>query len=81
MLFTPDAEFTHVAGAVHGGRMFRENVRGNLRFITKHHGLRAAALARWVILAGCVLRAPRYRQYLRIARWLARGSVPELLAG
>ena len=81
VLFTPDAEFTHVAGAVHGGRMFRENVRGNLRFITKHHGLRAAALARWVILAGCVLRAPRDRQYLRIARWLARGSVPELLAG
>ena len=81
MLFTPDADFTHVAGAVHGGRMFRENVRGNLRFITKHHGLRAAALARWVILAGCVLRAPRDRQYLRIARWLARGSVPELLAG
>jgi len=81
VLFTPDAEFTHVAGAVHGGRMFRENVRGNLRFITKHHGLRAAARARWVILAGCVLRAPRDRQYLRIARWLARGSVPELLAG
>jgi GT2 family glycosyltransferase len=81
VLFTPDAEFAHVAGAVHGGRMFRENVRGNLRFIAKHHGLRAAARARWVILAGCVLRAPRDRQYLRIARWLARGSVPELLGG
>ena len=74
VLFTPDAEFTHVAGAVHGGRMFQENVRGNLRFIAKHHGLRAAARARWVLLAGCVLRAPRDRQYLRIARWLARGS-------
>jgi N-acetylglucosaminyl-diphospho-decaprenol L-rhamnosyltransferase len=81
VLFTPDAEFAHVAGAVHGGRMFRENVRGNLRFIAKHHGLRAAARARWVLFAGCVLRAPRDRQYLRIARWLARGSVPELLAG
>jgi hypothetical protein len=46
VLFTPDAEFAHVAGAVHGGRMFRENVRGNLRFIAKHHGLRAAARAR-----------------------------------
>ncbi len=80
VLFTPDAEFAHVAGAVHGGRMFRENVRGNLRFIAKHHGLRAAARARWVLFAGCVLRAPRDRQYLRIARWLARGSVPELLA-
>jgi hypothetical protein len=81
VLFTPDAEFAHVAGAVHGGRMFRENVRGNLRFIAKHHGLRAAARARWVLFAGCVLRAPRDRQYLRIASWLARGSVPELLAG
>jgi hypothetical protein len=81
VLFTPDAEFAHVAGAVHGGRMFRENVRGNLRFIAKHHGLRAAARARWVLFVGCVLRAPRDRQYLRIASWLARGSVPELLAG
>jgi N-acetylglucosaminyl-diphospho-decaprenol L-rhamnosyltransferase len=80
VLFTPDAEFAHVAGAVHGGRMFRENVRGNLRFIAKHHGLRAAGRARWVLFVGCVLRAPRDRQYLRIARWLARGSVPELLA-
>jgi hypothetical protein len=61
--------------------MFRENVRGNLRFIAKHHGLRAAARARWVLFVGCVLRAPRDRQYLRIASWLARGSVPELLAG
>jgi GT2 family glycosyltransferase len=79
VLFTPDAEFAHVYGAVHGGRMFQENVRGNLRFIAKHHGLRAATLARGVLLAGCLLRAPRDRQYLRIARWLARGSVPELL--
>jgi N-acetylglucosaminyl-diphospho-decaprenol L-rhamnosyltransferase len=80
VLFTPDAEFAHVGGAVHGGRMFQENVRGNLRFIAKHHGLRVAARARWVLFAGCVLRAPRDRQYLRIARWLASGSVPELLA-
>jgi GT2 family glycosyltransferase len=80
VLFTPDAEFAHVYGAAHGGRMFRENVRGNLRFIAKHHGLRAAARARWVLLVGCLLRAPRDRQYLRIARWLASSSVPELLA-
>ena len=80
VLFTPDAEFAHVYGAVHAGRMFMENVRGNLRFIAKHQGLRAASRARWVLFAGCMLRAPRDRQYLRIARWLARGSVPELLA-
>jgi len=80
VLFTPGAEFAHVYGAVHGGRMFRENVRGNLRFIAKHQGPRAATRARWVLLAGCLLRAPRDRQYLQIARWLASASVPELLA-
>ena len=78
--FTPDAEFAHVHGAVHGGRMFRENVRSNLRFIAKHHGLREAARARWVLMLGCALRAPRDRQYLDIARWLASRPVPELLA-
>jgi GT2 family glycosyltransferase len=79
VLFTPDAEFTHVYGAVHGGRIFRENVRGNIRFIAKHQGERAATRARWVLCAGCLLRTPRDRQYLRIARWLAGRSVPELL--
>jgi N-acetylglucosaminyl-diphospho-decaprenol L-rhamnosyltransferase len=81
VLFTPDAEFIHVAGAAHAGRMFRENVRGLLRFIAKHEGARAAARTRWIVLAGCLLRAPRDRQYLQIARWLASGSVAELLAG
>ena len=78
--FTPDAEFAHVHGAVHGGRMFRENVRSNLRFIAKHHGMRAAARARWVLMLGCALRTPRDRQYLDIARWLASRPVRELLA-
>jgi len=80
VFFTPDAEFVHVYGAAHGGRLFRENVRGNLRFLAKHHGREAAERARWILLAGCLLRAPRDRQYLRVARWLASGSVPELLA-
>ena len=79
VLFTPDAEFAHVYGAVHGGRMFRENVRGHLRFLVKHQGLAAAARARWIMFAGCLLRVPRDRQYLGIARWLASGSVEELL--
>jgi len=80
VVFTPDAEFAHVYGAVHGGRMFRENVRGHLRFLAKHQGLGAAARARWVMFAGCLLRAPRDRQYLGIARWLGSGSVEELLS-
>jgi N-acetylglucosaminyl-diphospho-decaprenol L-rhamnosyltransferase len=79
VLFTPDAEFVHVAGAVHGGRMFKENVRGNLRFLAKHHGLRSAERARLVLAVGCLLRVPRDRQYGRIARWLLSARVPELL--
>jgi GT2 family glycosyltransferase len=80
VLFTPDAEFVHVYGAVHGGRMFRENVRGHLRFLAKHQGARAAARARWIIFGGCLLRVPRDLQFLKIARWLASKPVPELLA-
>lgn len=79
VLFTPAAEFVHVYGAVHGGRMFKENVRGHLRFLAKHHGLREAERARFILAAGCVLRIPRDRQYARIARWLMSGRVPELL--
>ncbi|MHB8642317.1 MAG: glycosyltransferase family 2 protein [Gaiellaceae bacterium] len=78
--FTPDAEFVHVAGAVHGGRMFRENIRGNLRFLAKHEGLRTAERARLVLLAGCVLRIPRDRQFASLARWLAGKRVPALLS-
>jgi N-acetylglucosaminyl-diphospho-decaprenol L-rhamnosyltransferase len=78
--FTPDAEFTHVYGAVHGGRMFKESVRGHLRFLAKHHGLRTAERARFVLAAGCLLRVPRDRQYGTIARWLLSARVPELLS-
>ena len=77
--FTPEADFVHVYGAAHGGRLFRENVRGHLRFLAKHQGLTAAERARWIMFVGCLLRAPRDRQYLRIARWLASRPVPQLL--
>jgi GT2 family glycosyltransferase len=79
VVFTPAAEVVHVYGAAHGGRMFRESVRGHLRFLLKHQGPRAAERARRVLLVGCLLRAPRDRQYLEIARWLRSGRVPELL--
>jgi N-acetylglucosaminyl-diphospho-decaprenol L-rhamnosyltransferase len=79
VLFTPQAEVVHVSGAVHGGRMFKENMRGHLRFLLKHQGLRAAERARRVMIAGCLLRVPRDRQFLDIARWLRSGRAPELL--
>ena len=37
-LFTPEATCTHVGGASHGGRLYRDNLRGHLRFFLKHHG-------------------------------------------
>jgi GT2 family glycosyltransferase len=80
VLFTPDPEFVHVGGAVHAGRMFKENVRGNLRFLAKHHGLRSAERARLVLAVGCLLRVPRDRQYGMIARWLLSARVPQLLS-
>jgi GT2 family glycosyltransferase len=79
VLFTPAAEVVHVYGAVHGGRMFKENVRSQLRFMLKHHGVAAAERTRRVLLVGCLLRVPRDRQYLEIARWLRSGRVPELV--
>ena len=39
--FTPDAECMHVGGASHGGRLYRDNLRGHMRFFLKHHGLAA----------------------------------------
>jgi GT2 family glycosyltransferase len=79
VVFTPAAEVVHVGGAAHGGRMFRENVRGNLRFLLKHQGDAAAERARRILLVGSLLRAPRDRQFLEIARWLRSGGVRELL--
>jgi hypothetical protein len=59
--------------------MFEENIRGHLRFLTKHQGLRAAERARLIIAAGCLIRAPRDRQFAGIARQLLSSRVPELL--
>ena len=36
VVFTPEARCVHVGGASHGGRLFRENVRGNLRYLSLH---------------------------------------------
>ncbi len=66
VLFFPGAECVHVGGASHGGRMFRENVRGHLRFLAKHRGVplrRArAAAARLVAAAACAAVPRRARR-------------------
>jgi N-acetylglucosaminyl-diphospho-decaprenol L-rhamnosyltransferase len=84
VLFFPGAECVHVGGASHGGRMFRENVRGHLRFLAKHRGVRyaerARRLLRWSLrLRARLFRDERGRMYRDAAEWLASGRVPELL--
>jgi N-acetylglucosaminyl-diphospho-decaprenol L-rhamnosyltransferase len=75
--FTPDAEFTHVGAATHGGRMFGENVRGQLRFLAKHRGPVYAERARKLLvvalrLRGLLFRGERGRMYGDAARLLRR---------
>ena len=82
--FCPDAEVVHVGGASHGGRLFRENLRSQLRFFAKHHGGRQAERARRLLLwslrlRGLLFRGSRGREYRDAARWLASGRVPALL--
>ena len=86
VLFFPGAEFVHVGGASHGGRLFRENLRGHLRFLQKHRGAAEAERARRLLLAALRLRGllfsgERGRMYRDAAGWLASGSAQSLLAG
>ncbi len=83
--FTPDARCVHVGGAAHGGRMFRENLRGHLLFLSKHRGARVAERARRLlrialVLRGLVFRGARGKDYREAARWLGSGDVAELLS-
>jgi len=85
VLFFPDAEFVHVGGASHGGRMFRENLRGHLRFLAKHRGVAEAERARRMLLTslrlrGALFRGERGQMYRDAAGWLASGSAEALLA-
>jgi GT2 family glycosyltransferase len=88
VLFTPDAEFTHVGGATTSrdwGPLYREQLRGHLRFLAKHHGLTEAEQARWLLLVAMLLRSlvftgDRRKTSFAAARWLARSSARELLA-
>jgi hypothetical protein len=78
--FCPDAEFTHVGGASHGGRMYRENLRSHLRWLAKHRGAREAERARRLLLLalrlrGLVFPGARGKGYRETARWLASGTV------
>ena len=86
VLFFPGAECVHVGGAAHGGRLYRENLLGHLRFLRKHEGAPTAERARRLLLAalrlrGVLFRGERGRVYRETAGWLASGSASELLDG
>jgi N-acetylglucosaminyl-diphospho-decaprenol L-rhamnosyltransferase len=75
VLFYPGAEVVHVGGATHGGRFFREQVRGHLRFLAKHRGEHDAERARRLLraalrLRGLAFRGERGRMYADAAEWL-----------
>jgi N-acetylglucosaminyl-diphospho-decaprenol L-rhamnosyltransferase len=54
--FDPAASATHVYGGSHGGRLFAENVKSQLRFLRKHRGAGHARAARCVMVLGLLLR-------------------------
>jgi GT2 family glycosyltransferase len=85
VVFTPKARCVHVGGATHGGRLFRENVKGNLRYLSLHGRPGEAERARRMLRASLVVRGrlhrgDRGRLYRDAARWLGCGDVDALLA-
>jgi N-acetylglucosaminyl-diphospho-decaprenol L-rhamnosyltransferase len=84
VVFFPGAECVHVRGAAHGGRLYRENLRGHLLFLSKHRGPKVADRARRLLLAslrvrGLVFRGDRGRAYRDGADWLASGDAATLV--
>jgi N-acetylglucosaminyl-diphospho-decaprenol L-rhamnosyltransferase len=85
--FFPGAEAVHVGGATttqNWGPMFREQVRGHLRFLADHRGERQAERARRLMLVALAIRGRLFRgerggAYRSAARWLASGRTPTLL--
>ena len=71
VVFTPEAEVVHVGGATHGGRLYRENLRSQLRFFAKHHGTEEAERARRLLV-----RRPR-----AAGARLPRGARPAVSRG
>jgi len=84
VVFFPGAECVHVGGAAHGGRLYRENLRGHLLFLWKHRGATEAERARRLLLAalrlrGRLFRGERGRVYRETADWLASARAAELI--
>ena len=85
VVFTPEARCVHVGGAAHGGRLFRENVGGHLRYLSLHGGPGEAERARRLLRAALVVRGRLYRGergrlYREVAAWLGSGDAETLIA-
>jgi GT2 family glycosyltransferase len=88
ILFFPAAEFVHLGGASTTpvwDRMYREQLRSHLRFLTKHHGPVVAERMRRVLVSAMRLRALVFRGERRrlsraTARWLASAPAAVLIA-
>jgi N-acetylglucosaminyl-diphospho-decaprenol L-rhamnosyltransferase len=83
-LFTPEARCVHVGGASHGGRLYRDNLRGHLRFFLKHHGPEEAERVRVLLhralrLRGRVVRGEKGAMYRDAARWVGSADVATLI--
>jgi GT2 family glycosyltransferase len=83
-LFTPAARCVHVGGASHGGRLYRENLRGHLRFFLKHYGPDEAEQVRRLLRGslaarGRLVRGRQGATYRDAARWLGTGDVRSLI--
>ena len=81
VLFFPGAQVVHVGGASHGGQMYVENLRGQLRFLAKHNGMKEAERARRLLLWSLRLRALvlRREDYRAGVRFLSSGTARSLL--
>jgi hypothetical protein len=87
VVFFPGAEFVHIGGAstrLDWSRMYREQLRSHLRFLSKHYGLRRAEQGRRLLLSAMRLRArvfhgERRRLSREAAEWLAAGDAATLL--
>jgi GT2 family glycosyltransferase len=79
--FFPGAEVTHVGGASHGGAMYVENLRSQLRWFDKHQGPKAAERARRLLLGSLRLRTVALRRSHESegVRFLSSGDAQTLL--
>jgi GT2 family glycosyltransferase len=85
VVFAPEARCVHVGGAAHGGRLFRENVSGHLRYLSLHGRPGEAERTRRLLRASLVVRGRLYRGergrlYREVAAWLGSGDAESLIA-